>query len=540
MKTLLAAVLLLVVGLALSQTFQVAEGTVAGIDAPATVAPGSPITVRVYVSGPDTTEATQVTLTGLGSGVSGSLVVTDCNPDCPSDVGKAANNGSNTLSVNQDSLDEITLVLVMTSCTSNALLTITADPNETDSSSTVVTCGGSGGNAQPTSTPTSGGSVGIIPGLGQFALTADPNLLPCVGGSSVLTAEVLKMTSASLNYYEVHFVTTAGTLVQSTNSTARLTLGANQVDATVTATLYYEIGNTSGTTSATVHVSLDCNGSDANQTLVVTASPNVIDCTGTTTITASVRDVNGHVVTGRGYHFATSAGLLQVDPNDASTEEGVATLSLKPGDGDATVTVSSGLLYGTYEEIDDVENNFVVDETAMVTVKQNCLSTTTGQITLNSSSVSLACGERVFIGLSVIDENIQTVVDATPLTLISTGGGNGGFFVGSGGDGGAASEVIMPQVSVNTSHGEANAIYVAPTDYNGEIKITAASGDTYGTRKLTVSGCGVTAPASSAPSAPPAATAVPCTPIGDGICITPPNTGRSAITPPNTGSAGLK
>jgi hypothetical protein len=134
-----------------------------------------------------------------------------------------------------------------------------------------------------------------------------------------------------------------------------------------------------------------------------------------------------------------------------------------------------------------------------------------------------------------MDEDIQTVVDGTPITLIATGGGNGGFLYAREQDSNGArsiSEQVLPQVEVPTSHGEANAIYVAPTDYNGEVKVTAASGDTYGFRKLTVSGCGTTAAA--------APVTVPCTPIGDGICISPPNTGANRITPPSTGSAGLR
>jgi hypothetical protein len=342
-----------------------------------------------------------------------------------------------------------------------------------------------------------------------------------------LLAEAVDAFGNKIPGIEFRFFTTAGALVQTSPTTANLTLGPNQYFAEVTATIPDAIDLE--VDEAVTTVALACNGDNTNQTLVVTASPNVIECSGTATITASVRDVNGHVVTGRGFHFVTSAGLLTVNPNDANTEEGVATLRLRAGDGDATIAVSSGLLIGTYEELDENEDDFVVDETALVTVKQNCLSTTIGQIKLNSSAKNVACGENVFIGMSVIDEHIDTVIDGTPITLIAT---HGGFFGGTI-EGGASTSLAAAEVP--TSHGEANTIYVAPTNYNGEVKITAASGDTYGIIKLDIYGCGVSAAAAPSTSSP-----APCTPIGDGVCITPPNTGRNQITPPSTGDAGLK
>jgi hypothetical protein len=369
------------------------------------------------------------------------------------------------------------------------------------------------------------GGGGLIEG-GQVAATATPNLLPCTGGTSVIKAEVVGLFGEILEDAEFRFETTAGLIVQTGPDTAKLTLGANQTSATVTAKIFDPDPEAEEPKTAEVNVSLDCNNAPA---LVVTANPNVIACTGTTTITASVRDANGHVVSGRGFHFVTDTGLLTVNPNNANTEEGIATLTLQPGDGDATVIVSSGLLHGTVEDIDNNENNFVVDETALVTIQQNCLGTTTGQILMNSSAKNVLCGENVFIGLSVVDEDIQTVIDGTPITLIAS---HGGFFGGVS-EGG---QTLLPAAQVPTAHGEANTIYTAPTNYNGEVRITAASGDTYGVHKLNVSGCGVAAPA-----APAGATPAPCVPIGDGICIAPPNTGTgNRITPPSTGSAGLR
>jgi hypothetical protein len=498
---------------------------------------GGVVTIKVPLAGgADPLEATQIQVTGvsapIGADLTGTLVVQSCAPSCVGDVGKTGL----TVVVDENNLTEITLGLQLL-CNVDWVARVTAEPGEGDQQSVDIMCapGGDGGGLEDDDH-----AVELL-GAAQVVVTAHPNLLPCEGGTTTLTAEVLDAFGNHIPGVEFRFFTTAGTIVQTSPTTAKLTLGPNQYFAEVTATIPDAIAGE--VDEAVTTVGLSCTGDGTNQTLVVTANPNVVQCTGTTTITATVRDVNGHVVPGRGFHFVTSAGLLQVSPNNASTEEGVATLTLRPGDGDATVAVSSGLLHGTYEELDgseDVEDDFVVDETAMVTVKQNCLGTTTGQIRVNSSAVNLHCGERVFIGLSVIDEDIQTVIDNTPLTLIASGGGNGGFFVGvgNGGNGSTTSgELLLPQVSVQTSHGEANAIYVAPTDYNGEVKITAASGDTYGIKTLTVNGCAGTAPP---PSSSTGTGAIPCTPIGDGICITPPNTGANRITPPSTGSAGLR
>jgi hypothetical protein len=446
------------------------------------------------------------------------------------DLGAITGIGTDSLSIGDDVdnlLEGVTGAVAVFTCTSpgTTTFTLTHQGNTSDDSST-LTCE-TPSSGEPGNGPSQAPQVGLI-GPYQIVVTASPNLLPCEGGTTTLTAEAVDASGHFLANAEFRFFTDAGTLVQTSGDTARLTLGANQTAATVRATIAN--APASQVEEATTFVELACNDF---ATVVVTASPNVVDCTGTTTITASARDANGHVVTGVGFHFVTSAGLLTVSPNDASTEEGTATLTLRPGDGDATVVVSVGPNAGTYEELDDVENEFVDAETGMVTVKQNCLSTTTGQIRVNSSSVNVSCGENVFIGLHVIDEDIQTVVDNTAISLIATAGG---FFGGAGS--------VLPAAQVPTTHGEANVIYTAPANFNGEVKITAASGDVYGFTTLTVtcvatamtsasdtstgSGTGAIDTGTSAPTTPS------CTPIGDGVCV--PN----RITPPSTGSAGLR
>jgi hypothetical protein len=541
LKLLPAALLLFVVFAAgLGQTVRTADAVVTGDPVPDSnqmTSGQAPIEVVVPLDGGN--EDVTVSVTGFDQpNLTGMLVVVECSPnppDCPADLGEFTSSDADQIIVQSDGITEIILSLALT-CTAEGTVTITASTVAPASSESVdVSC-----------SPTGGGNGGgdddhqvEVGGVYQVVATANPNILPCEGGTTTITAELVDSFGNVLANTEFRFFTTAGEIVQTSPTTAELTLGPNQYFAEVTATIPDEFDlEDVHIDEAITTVGLTCTDENLDQVLVVTANPNVIDCTGTTTLTASVRDRNGHVVPGRGFHFVTSAGLLTVSPNNASNEEGVATLSLRPGDGNATVAVSSGPLHGTFEELDgseDIEDDFVIDETAMVTVIQNCLGTTTGQIRVNSSAQTVACGENVFIGLSVIDEDIQTVVDQTPMTLIASAGG---FYGGVREDG---TQNLLPAAQVPTSHGEANTIFYAPLNFHGEVKITAASGDAYGFTKLNVT-C-VVAPATGTGSGTGSANggaAPPCIDIGDGVCITPPNTGRNQITPPSTGDAGLQ
>jgi hypothetical protein len=227
--------------------------------------------------------------------------------------------------------------------------------------------------------------------------------------------------------------------------------------------------------------------------VVVTANPNVIPCGGSSVITATARDINGHVVPGVGFHFATSTGLLTVQPNHAANEEGIALLTLQPGMPNSQVTVSVGELLGT------VERN---DITEKITVQNFCpgqegqhASIAPGQVLLNRSNDNLVCGEQVFIGMKIRDSKGQVPPDGTTVNLLATSG-------------------LLEPTSMTTVNGTANVVYTAP-GATGEVRITAAAGDAFGYTTLNVR-CGA----------------------GTGG-ITPPNTG-SRITPPNTGDAGLK
>jgi hypothetical protein len=158
---------------------------------------------------------------------------------------------------------------------------------------------------------------------------------------------------------------------------------------------------------------------------------------------------------------------------------------------------------------------------AQVTVQQFCpgvvlgqnASAAPGQVLLNSSNNNLVCGEQVFVGMKIRDSKGQVPPDGTAVNLLATSG-------------------LLEPTTTTTINGTANVVYTAAA-INGDVRITAAAGDSYGFTILKVR-CATTS--SGTGSAGPA----PCTPIGDGVCIAPPNTGGNRITPPNTGEAGLK
>lgn len=110
------------------------------------------------------------------------------------------------------------------------------------------------------------------------------------------------------------------------------------------------------------------------------------------------------------------------------------------------------------------------------------------------------------------------------------------------------SGTLTPEVDV-TFGGAVNTVYKVDPDAVGRvrsIKITAASGSSFGTAKIRIdcviatptqpSTTGVQVSGGGALSGAQGATPKPtCIPIGDNICVPQAN----AITPPNTGDAGL-
>ncbi len=402
--------------------------------------------------------------------------------------------------------DQLSITMAFTAtCNANSTITITADDQDADGPHTLsINC----------IAATSGGGTSML-GVYQVTVSASPNLLPCQGGTTTITASAFDQTGVVLDGGAFNFYISAGggLLTQTGADTATLTLGPNQTSATVTASIADPSSQTPKT--ATVVVSLACGSfsGEANVAVVVTASPNVIQCGGTSTITASGRDPNGHVVAGLGFHFATDVGLLVVQPNDANNENGIATLTLQPGMASATVTVSVGNLLGTVEQT--------------VTVQQFCpgpnvnSSVQPGLLDLNTSSTEVTCGETVFVGASVRDSKVQVVADNTVVNFLATNG----QFLNPDGSYQNGTNVALNTLSAPTINGVLNVKYIVGA-VQGDVKITAASGDKFGSVILhaTCPNPGATGSATSSSGVPAA-----CIPIGNNVCITPPNTGDAGL-----------
>ena len=476
--------------------------------------------------GTDDGSAGSATISASG-GAGTTLSVTSCNLGLPGHSPAIAcvnvPSPGNPLIFNRAALDtdasetnnggvttEDTLVLTMTltaTCTSDTTITVTADDPDADGPHVLsLTC---------VASTSGGGGTQFVGNFGQVTVSANPNLLPCQGGTSMITASVFDQVGTVLTDAAFSFSTTAGLLTQTDSQTANLTLGPNQTSATVTASIADPVSKSVKT--ATVVVSLACGNfaGEANVAVVVTASPNVIQCGGSSTITASGRDPNGHVVAGLGFHFATDVGLLVVQPNDANNESGIATLTLQPGMGNATVTVSVGTLLGTVEQT--------------VTVQQFCpgpnvnASVQPGLLDLNASSTEVTCGETIFVGASVRDSKVQVVADNTVVNFLATNG----QFLNPDGSYQDGIKVALNTLSAPTVNGVLNVKYIVGA-VQGDVKITAASGDKFGSVILHAT-CPNPAAAATGSGTSSSGAPAACIPIGNNVCITPPNTGDAGL-----------
>jgi len=245
--------------------------------------------------------------------------------------------------------------------------------------------------------------------------------------------------------------------------------------------------------------------------VVITADPNLVTCGGTSLITATVRDRDGHVVLGYGFHFATDHGLLNVGPpNNAGVESASAILRLFPpgssnptGSETATVFVSVGLALGTVE--------------GTVTVQQHCSSdqTRAGAIAITASAPVVPCNGRVFLAATLRDGLGNPVPDDTAVTFLASAGSVGTAAVSAGGQTPTPDSGSSPSVTVRTQGGTANVIYTGDSSATGSVLVTVASGAAFGSITLQV-----------------------CQAAG--TTVRPPNTGTGfRIAPPNTGDGGV-
>jgi hypothetical protein len=400
------------------------------------------------------------------------------------------------------------------------------------------------------------------PPPGPVIVIASPNVVGCEGGTSAISAALLDDMGDVVPGTVFGFATDVGLLNQTSIATADLSLVQGMGNATVTASTVFN----GETVSGQVVVQVFCEVRDV--VAAVTADPNVIPCGGTATLTASLQDEFGNIITDAVWHWETDVGYLNVGPpNSAEFWDNVATLQIIPGmaaDNDALDGYDSATVRAYTNPSADGE---IIE--GFVTVQQFCLgvhtdhTTAPGLITLTASKTNLGCGEAIFVGARVRDGKNQVVPDDTVVSLIASDGGfktqdttqitveGGGeaaqvgtqpVFEGAPPTGNANRSITtVAQFNGGTTNGSLNATYVAPP-FPGDVVITAAAGDRYSNLTLHVA-CTLppgVAPVAAAGMTVPSAGETACTPIGDGVCIRPPNTGQVQIRPPSTGDAGLK
>ncbi len=163
-----------------------------------------------------------------------------------------------------------------------------------------------------------------------------------------------------------------------------------------------------------------------------------------------------------------------------------------------------------------------------VTVQQFCpgpnvnSSVQPGLLDLQASSTEVTCGETVFIGASVRDSKVQVVADNTVVNFLATNG----QFLNPDGSYQDGTTIALNTLSAPTVNGVLNVKYIVGA-VQGDVKITAASGDKFGSVTLHATCPNPTSATGSGTSSSGAPAA--CIPIGNNVCITPPNTGDAGL-----------
>ena len=505
---------------------------VGGVLGSATTARANPISLTVNGSSSSTTAPVGTTVLVVASwqdeGSSPAMVL--CST-APNTIGSFASGAS--LTANNDTQSILSGTSTPAGCGSS--ITVTDDLDsllETTTLSATFFCALAGTTQiymiqnNVTSSPSITLTCAAV-SSGPVAITASPNVVVC-GGTSLLTAMLRDVNGAPIANVSFVFSTNSGLITQQSPTTALLTLLPGTGSATVVADTISPTGNS---VSGSITVQNQC----TTTAISVVANPNVIPCGGSTVITASARDPAGLLLPNLGYHFAADIGELIVGPpTSANAVQNVAVLKLQPGM--KTATVKAWM-------------DGFSDHPGQVTVQQFCrdvdateqgLSTTApGAIKLTPAASSLTCGQTTFVGALVRDANGQVVPDGTVVNFITDSGRLAlvsGAAAATPTAGAPAPE--SKSVSATTVKGALNITY-APDPVYGTVSITAAAGTSFGSLNLTVT-CG-TGVSYTTPAGSTAPASVACTPIGDGVCIRPPNTGEGSVTirPPNTGDAGL-
>lgn len=226
--------------------------------------------------------------------------------------------------------------------------------------------------------------------VGRISISASPNPLPAIGGTSIVTANVVDINGSALGGVNVNFSTTAGTLTASAVTTddsgvARTAL-ATAAQATVTA----NVGGTASTSTGTsTSGSTSTSGqSSASVTINVTPQPTV-----------SITAPSGTITAGSPVVFTLSVSI----PSGSSAQ--VRDVSLDFGDG---TSADLGAITGTGLT---VQHSFTSGGT--FTVRATVIDTQGG--TTSAASVVVVLGQPP---LSVV---------INPSLVSSVGGSNYNF-----------------------------------------------------------------------------------------------------------------
>lgn len=197
----------------------------------------------------------------------------------------------------------------------------------------------------------------IPPGV-AVVVTADPNVVPCGGGTSAITATLRDRTGRIIEGVGFHFAVEGpgaapGILSVGPPNTASVTAGRavlTLLPEMYEATVIAAVGTTLGTVQGTVTVKQYCPGSATTPgNIVLTASSPTIGCGGSTFIGARVRDVSGNPARDdTEIRFLATAGSF--DPDRTVTRGGaLSTVYRAPANvsGAITIQAAGGAAFGS-------------------------------------------------------------------------------------------------------------------------------------------------------------------------------------------------
>ncbi|MBI2184853.1 MAG: Ig-like domain-containing protein [Thaumarchaeota archaeon] len=324
-----------------------------------------------------------------------------------------------------------------------------------------------------------------------LSLSASPDSIPAVGGSSTITAKLLDANGNTIKgtAQTITFGTSAGSLSASSATTSTSTGKATIVlsssstttagsKATITATAITS-GGTALSNTATVSFTT---GPVASVTISI--DKTTIKILESATVTATVKDSNGNVITGASVSFSRATGatpatnLPTISPSSATTGadgKATATLTASIEAGTATVTASSGGFSGT---------------TGTITINGGTATDFSGSAA--SSTITADGSSTTAITFTLQDAYDNTVVPsaAIAITLTTTGG----TFSQTG------TTTMTDSISATTGMTTSGGITLKSSTTVGKVTVTATGGGYTGSVDVTFGAAATTFKLSPKPS----------------------------------------